>query len=311
MPSIPLFSAPSVSLSPPTSLSVIAKSGASIAVPTLSAPSISIGAGSSLSSIAAVSRISSTIGGAPTTLAGAAATFGAPTTLAGAAATFGVPTTIGGISSAFGGPTSLSGVIGSTGLAVSLPNFAASLPALPSLKMLDMPSFPGLDKAGILLGAGPKFIAEKITKYTTIVPPFVPGLKINMAMIGGAIAIISALSSGNPSAILKSLVEDMVDQAVGDLKDQVGDAVKGALDQTGVSSLQDQVQGIQGDVESKVSAAVGDVQNGVSGATPENTSGGVANLNLSAVATPINNTLSGATSFTNDKITAFGIPPSG
>jgi hypothetical protein len=29
------------------------------------------------------------------------------------------------------------------------------------------------------------------------------------------------------------------------------------------------------------------------------------------VATPINNTLSGATSFTNDKITAFGIPPSG
>jgi hypothetical protein len=83
------------------------------------------------------------------------------------------------------------------------------------------------------------------------------------------------------------------------------------LDQTGVSSLQDQVQGIQGDVESKVSAAVGDVQGGVSGAAPENTSGGVANLNLSAVATPINNTLSGATSFTNDKITAFGIPPSG
>lgn len=290
MPDIPLFSAPSVSFSPPTSLSVIAKSGTSISVPTLSAPLISIGAGSSISSIAAISRISSTIGGAPTTLAGAAATFG-------------VPTTIGGISSAFGGPTSLSGAIGSTGLAASIPNFAASLPALPSLKLPDMPSFPGLDKAGILLGAGPKFIADKITKYTTIVPPFVPGLKINMAMVGGAIAIISALASGNPSAILKSLVEDMIDQAVGDLKDQVGDAVKGALDQTGASNLQDQMQGIQGNIQNAAS--------GATGAVSENTSGGIANLNLSAVTTPINNTLSGATSFTNDKISTFSIPPSG
>ena len=292
MPSIPLFTAPSVSFSPQTSLSAIAKSGTSISVPTLSAPSVSIAAGSSLSSIASVSRISATIGGTPTTLAGAAATFGVQ-----------VPTTIGGISSAFGGPTSISGVIGSAGLTASLPNFAASLPALPSLKLLDMPSFPGLDKAGIILGAGPKFIADKITKYTTIVPPFVPGLKINMAMIGGAIAIISALSSGNPGAILKSLVEDMVDQAVGDLKNQVGDVVNNSIDQTGISNLQDQMQGIQGNIQNVASDATV--------AVSENTSGGIANLNLSAVTTPINNTLSGATSFTNDKISTFSIPPSG
>jgi hypothetical protein len=174
-----------------------------------------------------------------------------------------------------------------------------------------MPSFPGLDKAGILLGAGPKFIADKITKYTTIVPPFAPGLKINMAMIGGAIAIISALSSGNPGAILKSLVEDLVDQAVGDLKNQVGDAVNGAMDQTGISNLQDQIQGIQGNMQNAVSDATGAVQDNVSGTVSENTSGGTANLNLSAVSTPINNTLSGATSFTNDKISAFSFPPSG
>jgi len=132
-----------------------------------------------------------------------------------------------------------------------------------------------------------------------------------MAMIGGAIAIISALSSGNPGALLKSLAEDMVNQAVGDLKNQVGDAVSGAMGQTGIPSIQDQVQGIQGDIqnaESNTTSAVGDI---VSGAVEENTSGGIANLNLSAVSTPINNTLSGATSFTNDKISAFSFPPSG
>ena len=298
MPDIPLFSAPTVSFSPPTSLSAMTNGVTSTGLSMLKSPTISIGAGSSLSSIASVSGISSTIGGVPKTLSGAVSSFGAPTT-------------IGGISAAFGGPTSLSGIAGTMGLSTSLPNFAASLPPLPSLNLPNMPSFPGLDKAGILLGAGPKFIADKITKYTTIVPPFAPGLKINMAMVGGAIAIISALSSGNPGAILKSLVEDMVDQAVGDLKNQVGDALSGAMDQTGVSSIQDQIQGIQGDIQNAASNATSTVGDTVSGTVAENTSGGIANLNLSVVSTPINNTLSGATSFTNDKISAFSFPPSG
>lgn len=64
-------------------------------------------------------------------------------------------------------------------------------------------------------------------------------------MVGGAVAIISALSSGNPSAILKSLAEDMTNQAVGDLKNQAGDIANNALDQTGVSGAQDQLKGIQ------------------------------------------------------------------
>jgi hypothetical protein len=83
------------------------------------------------------------------------------------------------------------------------------------------------------------------------------------------------------------------------------------MDQTGISKLQDQMQGIQGNIQNATSGATIDVQDGVSGIVSENTSGGTANLNLSAVSTPINNTLSGATSFTNDKISAFSFPPSG
>jgi hypothetical protein len=180
-----------------------------------------------------------------------------------------------------------------------------------------MPKIPGLDKAGILLGAGPKFIADKITKYTTIVPPFAPGLKINMAMVGGAIAIISALSSGNPSAILKSLAEDLVSEAIGDLKNQAGDAVKGALDQTGVSGMQDQLKGIQDSVSGATSAVTDAANTSVGGLTGDlslsnmtptvNLSAGTSNLSLSAISNPV----SSATSAIGSKITAFNTPPTG
>jgi hypothetical protein len=170
-----------------------------------------------------------------------------------------------------------------------------------------MPNFPGLDAAGITLGAGPKFVAQKIAKLKTIVPPFAPGLKINMGMIAGALAIIQAMSSGNPSALLKQLTANIAD----DLKNQVGDMTQNAISGTGVSDIQSQVQGIQGNIQNAASDATGDVKDAVSSTVSENTSGGTANLNLSAVSTPINNTLSGATAFTNDKISAFSFPPSG
>jgi uncharacterized protein YjbJ (UPF0337 family) len=191
-----------------------------------------------------------------------------------------------------------------------------------------MPKIPGLDKAGILLGAGPKFIADKITKYTTIVPPFAPGLKINMAMVGGAIAVISALSSGNPSAILKSLAEDLVSEAVGELKNQAGDMVKGALDQTGISGMQDQLKGIQesvagatGAVEGAISGATGAVSDAattsvggltgnlsLSNMTPSvNLTGGTSNLSLSAISSPVSN----AVTTVGSKISAFNPPPTG
>ena len=158
--------------------------------------------------------------------------------LAGISTNTNIPTSISQVSTTFGGPSSLKNAFGTP----ELPSFNTTLP---KLNLPPVPKIPGLDKAGILLGAGPKFIANKITKYTTIVPPFAPGLKINMAMVGGAVAIISALSSGNPSAILKSLAEDMTNQAVGDLKNQAGDIANNALDQTGLSGAQDQLKGIQ------------------------------------------------------------------
>jgi uncharacterized protein YjbJ (UPF0337 family) len=61
----------------------------------------------------------------------------------------------------------------------------------------------------------------------------------------------------------------MVGQAVGDLKNQAGDAVKGALDQTGVSGMQDQLKGIQDSVSS-ATGAVTDAANTASGAAIAN-----------------------------------------
>ena len=315
---IPKFTAPTISL---PSVSSTVSVGSAIpsfsSVPALPSPQLSLGSLTSTVNFTNTSNLSlGSISSAavPTSIGGLAAAVGAPTTLAGAASAFGAPTSIGGISAAFGGPASLTGALGTAGL----PSFNT---VLPKLNLPAMPKFPGLDKAGILLGAGPKFIASKITKYTTIVPPFAPGLKINMAMVGGAISIISALSSGDPSAILKSLVKDMVGQAVGDI-------TKGALDQTGVSGMQDQLKGIQdsvagatGAVGGAISGATGGVTDAIntsvggltgdlslSNMTPTvNLSAGTSNLSLSAISNPV----SSATSAIGSKITAFNTPPTG
>lgn len=311
---IPKFTAPTVSLSSASStVSVGANLPSFSSVPALPSPKLSLGSLTPTVNFTNTSNLSlGSISAAavPTSIGGLAAAVGAPTTLAGAAAAFGAPTSIGGISAAFGGPSSLTGALGTAGL----PSFNT---VLPKLNLPAMPKIPGLDKAGILLGAGPKFIADKITKYTTIVPPFAPGLKINMAMVGGAIAIISALSSGNPSAILKSLAEDLVSEAIGDLKNQAGDAVKGALDQTGVSGMQDQLKGIQDSVSGATSAVTDAANTSVGGLTGDlslsnmtptvNLSAGTSNLSLSAISNPV----SSATSAIGSKITAFNTPPTG
>jgi hypothetical protein len=311
---IPKFTAPTISLSSASStVSVGANLPSFSSVPALPSPKLSLGSLTPTVNFTNTSNLSlGSISAAavPTSIGGLAAAVGAPTTLAGAAAAFGAPTSIGGISAAFGGPSSLTGALGTAGL----PSFNT---VLPKLNLPAMPKIPGLDKAGILLGAGPKFIADKITKYTTIVPPFAPGLKINMAMVGGAIAIISALSSGNPSAILKSLAEDLVSEAIGDLKNQAGDAVKGALDQTGVSGMQDQLKGIQDSVSGATSAVTDAANTSVGGLTGDlslsnmtptvNLSAGTSNLSLSAISNPV----SGATSAIGSKITAFNTPPTG
>jgi len=322
---IPKFTAPTISL---PNVSSTVSVGASLpsfsSVPALPSPQLSLGSLTptvNFTNTLNLSLGSISTAAVPTSIGGLAAAVGAPTTLAGAASAFGAPTSIGGISAAFGGPASLTGALGTAGL----PSFNT---VLPKLDLPAMPKIPGLDKAGILLGAGPKFIADKITKYTTIVPPFAPGIKINMAMVGGAIAIISALSSGNPSAILKSLLEDMVGEAVKDLKNQAGDAVKGALDQTGASGVQDQLKGIQDSVAGATGAVGGAISGATGGVTDTintsaggltgnlslsntmpsvNLSAGTSNLSLSAISNPV----SSATSAIGSKISAFNTPPTG
>ena len=321
---IPKFTAPTVSLPNISStVSIGSAIPSSSPVSALPSPRLSLGSLTPTVNFTNTSNLSlSSISAAavPTSIGGLAAAVGAPTTLAGAAAAFGAPTSIGGISAAFGGPSSLTGALGTAGL----PSFNT---VLPKLNLPLVPKIPGLDKAGILLAAGPNFIADSLAKQS-VVPPFVPGLKINMAMIGGAIAIISALSSGNPSAILKSLLEDMVDQAVGDLKNQAGDLAKGALDQTGVTGIQDQLKGIQDSVAGATGAIGGAISGATGGLTDAintsaggltgnlslsdmtptvNLSAGTSNLSLSAISNPV----SSATSAIGSKITAFNTPPTG
>lgn len=183
--------------------------------------------------------------------------FGLPSTTSGAvkvvASAFGVPTTIGG---------ALSAVARVNGLPTSLPplNEALNTLGIPTnikvdignlgLEFPKLPAFPGLDMAGLTLGAGPKFAAEQISKYKSIIPPFAPGLKINMGIALAAMSVIRALMKSNPSDLLKHLLSQVVDDIAGQVMDQVNDAI----DQTGIN-----------DALGKVKDQVGGVLNGAQG----------------------------------------------
>lgn len=175
--------------------------------------------------------------------------------LSGIGQTMGVPTSIGGVTSGLGVPTSIGGAASSLGIPTSLPpvgdalktlGFNASMPkldlSLTGLNFPKLPEFPGIDLAGINLGAGPKFIAEQIAKYKSIVPPFIPGLKINMGMALAAVSVIKAAMSANPSELLKHLLSSVVD----DIKGQALGQLQTAIDSTGVNNLQGQLNGVVG-----------------------------------------------------------------
>lgn len=160
--------------------------------------------------------------------------YGIPTTIGGAAAmaanAFGIPTALPPLNEALntlGIPTNIKVNIGDLGL-----NFPK------------IPEFPGLDMAGLYLGAGPKFIGEQIAKYKSIIPPFVPGLKIDMGTALAAMSVIRALMKSNPSDLLKHLLSQVVDDIAGQVMDQVNDAI----DQTGINErigqVKDQVGGV-------------------------------------------------------------------
>lgn len=149
-----------------------------------------------------------------------AAKVGVPTTIAGAAAKLGIPTALPPVNQALktlGVPTTLAGVVKLSG--IDFPKF---------------PQFPGLDMIGIMLGAGPKFIAEQIAKYKLIVPPWIPGLKINMAMALAAISVLKSVLQGNGDEILKHLLSSIVD----DIKGQAVEQLQKSIDSTGINDIE-------------------------------------------------------------------------
>ena len=188
--------------------------------------------------------------------------------LSGIGSSLGVPTSVGGVSSTLGLSSSTlpstSQAIGTLnqGLGINIPTsidtnsisqaftgtISSMLPnslSLSGLQLPKIPPFPGIDLAGINLGAGPKFIAEQIAKFKTLVPPFVPGLKINMGMALAAISILKAAMSANPSELVKHLLDGIVS----DLKNQVAGQIQNAVDSTGVNNLQGQLNNVVGSAQ--------------------------------------------------------------
>lgn len=250
MPAVPIIQAPQLNVSrPSTSIASAASSPISIGTAGTSFLNPSSATNLSLRSISAPNvNITGTISS------------GANLNLSGVGQQLGAPTSIGQVASGFGVPTSLPSVgqsLNTFGLPSSLPSFNATIPQinlnLQGLQFPKLPEFPGIDMAGINLGAGPKFISEQISKYKSIVPPFVPGLKINMGMAMAAVSIIKAAMSANPSELLKHLLSSVVD----DLKGQVADQLKSAVDSTGVNAIQGQINGVQGQLSGVVDGAKG------------------------------------------------------
>jgi hypothetical protein len=151
---------------------------------------------------------------------------------------------------------SLSGL----GFNAQLPSIAGSL-NLSSLKLPQIPQIPGLGPIGISLGAGPKFLAETLIKYKTIIPPFVPGLKINMAMAGAAISILKAVSGGNIGALATSLLEDLKESTgVSAIQDQVQSQVDQVKEITPLAGLEEQYNNLQSSLQTTTQEASGEIQ---------------------------------------------------
>ena len=116
-----------------------------------------------------------------------------------------IPTSAGGVTSFAANKLSIPTVLPPTGDALKTLAGAAGIPGVDlSLKSISgmtgitiptfgfeaIPAFPGLDYPGLLLGKSKKFIAETAAKYLTISPPFIPGVKMNMAIVIAAASVL-------------------------------------------------------------------------------------------------------------------------
>jgi len=152
-----------------------------------------------------------------------------PPTLAGIASKLGVPTSFPGLAVSVGGQLgfntnmSIPQALSTLGLPSNLKDISSSIAKAIGTNLPKIPEFPGLDIAGIALGAGPKFIADTIMKYKMMVPPYIPGVKINFAMVAAALTIIKTLANTNPSDLLKAILGNIKDDLTCDLLEQLTD----------------------------------------------------------------------------------------
>lgn len=92
-----------------------------------------------------------------------------------------------------------------------------SLSRLTPFEIPKLPNFPDLGEAGTLIGAGPKFIAEKLAEYTALVPPYIPKVPIGIAQAAAAIKLMRSVASANPSALLKALMQNIAQDVLDEL----------------------------------------------------------------------------------------------
>lgn len=122
------------------------------------------------------------------------------------------------------------------GIGLSTANL--SLSNLVPFEIPKIPNFPALGEISTLIGAGPKFIAEKVAEYTLLVPPTIPGIPLSIAQAGAALQLIRAISSGNPSELLKALLKNIAQDVLNDLTQDSGiSLLRSAMDNTGECNL--------------------------------------------------------------------------
>lgn len=257
MSGIPIISAPSVSLSrseqkvsiaSPISVGVSEprflsqRSAPDLSLKSISTPTININSAITNPSSLNLSGIGSSIG-IPTTIAGAVSATTGFSSVGQVANAFGVPTTIAGAAAAVGLPTGLP-PLGQAFNTLGVPTSFTGLVNLSGLQFPKIPAFPGIDLVGINLGAGPKFIAEQIAKYKMIVPPFVPGLKINMGMALAAISVLRAAMQVGPGELVKHLLSNIVDDLKQDLISQVNQQLNNSLTPPDGQNIQIQLGGV-------------------------------------------------------------------
>jgi hypothetical protein len=144
----------------------------------------------------------------------------------------GIPTSIGAAASTVASRLNIATALPSTGAALRTLGLTPTLSNL-GITFPKFPEFPGLDLPAVLIGKSPKFIAEYVVKFKTIVLPFIPGVKLNMATALAAASILRTIASGNGKEIIKHLVSGLVN----DIANETLKGLQKSIDSTGIKNV--------------------------------------------------------------------------